>query len=149
MAILDTSITGSFNEDRDENIFIGLDLPFRKSDGPEGYFASTTTTIASVKNNIKNLLLTQRGERFLQPSLGLNLRKYAFEQFTEDLKETIHLEIIDSIKLWLPFVDINEIRINMNDEDSIGKNKLNIFVLFNIRHAPSILESVEVDITGE
>jgi len=59
--------------DRDENIFIGIDLPFRKSEGRDGWFTSTTTTIEAVKNNIKNLLQTQKGERFMQPFLGINL----------------------------------------------------------------------------
>ena len=40
--------------DRDENIFVGIDLPFHKSDGVDGYFGSTTTTIQAVKNNIRN-----------------------------------------------------------------------------------------------
>ena len=85
MAILDTSVTGSFNEDRDENIFIGLDLPIRKSEGVDGYFASTSTTVSAVKNNIRNLLLTNKGERYLQPDIGLNLRKFLFEQITDDI----------------------------------------------------------------
>ena len=58
MAIIDTSVTGSFVEDRDSNIFIGIELPFYKSNGSEGYFKATTTTIQAVKQNIKNLLLT-------------------------------------------------------------------------------------------
>jgi len=146
MAILDTSVTGSFNEDRDENIFIGLDLPIRKSDGVDGYFASTSTTIAAVKNNIRNILLTNKGERFLQPNIGLNLRKYLFEQFTVDTSESIRIEIVDTFKNWLPFVEIKDLRVDMDETDSIGKNKLNIFVLFNITKNPNIIESVEVQI---
>jgi phage baseplate assembly protein W len=149
MAILDTSITGSFNEDRDENVFIGLDLPIRKSDGVDGYFASTSTTIEAVKNNIRNLVMTNKGERYLQPSIGLNLRRYLFEQYTSDLADSIKLEISDTISYWLPFVDIKEIRVDMNDEDSIGKNKLNIFIMFNIKNKPNILQSIEVEITGD
>ena len=149
MAILDTSITGSFNEDRDENIFIGLDLPIRKSDAVDGYFASTSTTIAAVKNNIRNILLTTKGERFLQPEVGLNLRKFIFEQYTEDAENSIKAEIVDTFEMWLPFVEINEIKINMDETDSIGKNKLKVFVLFNIKNSPNIIDSVEVDITGE
>ena len=72
MAIKDTS-KKPFVEDRDSNIFIGIDLPFRKSDGSEGWFASTSTTIDAVKNNIRNLLMTHSGERLMQPNLGLNL----------------------------------------------------------------------------
>ena len=40
MAIKDTT-RKPYIEDNDENIFIGIDLPFRKSNGIEGYFAST------------------------------------------------------------------------------------------------------------
>ena len=58
MAIKDTT-RKPFIEDNDENIFIGIDLPFRRSDGKEGYFASTTTTIEAVKNNIRNLVRTK------------------------------------------------------------------------------------------
>ena len=133
MAILDTSVTGSFNEDRDERVFIGLDLPIRKSDGVDGYFASTSTTIAAVKNNIRNLLLTNKGERFLQPNIGLNLRRYMFEQMNDDTIESVRLEIVDTLKIWLPFVEIRDLRVGTNETDSIGKNKLNIFVLFNIK----------------
>ena len=56
MAIIDTSISGSTIENRDLDIFIGIDLPFYKSNGTEGYFASTKTTLQAVKNNLINLL---------------------------------------------------------------------------------------------
>ena len=51
MAIKDLS-KKQYVEDRDETVFIGIDLPFRKGSGTEGWFASTTTTIDAVKNNI-------------------------------------------------------------------------------------------------
>jgi phage baseplate assembly protein W len=146
MAIIDTSITGSFNEDRDENIFIGLDLPIRKSDGVEGYFASTSTTIASVKNNIRSLLLTNKGERYLQPDIGLNLRRYLFEQIDSEIEESIKIEIVHTFQIWLPFVEIRELNVSSSEGD---RNILKIFVSFNIKNNQHVLESVEVDITGE
>ena len=145
MAIKDLS-KKPFIEDRDDNIFIGIDLPFRKSDGIGGWFASTTTTITAVKNNIRNLLSTHKGERYLQPNIGLNLRKFQFEQFTDETRITIENEIVDTFRFWLPFVEIKDLKINMNELDSIGKNKLNISVLFNILKDPNTLESVNVTI---
>ena len=85
MAVIDRN-KKQFIQDRDENVFIGIDLPFQKSDGPEGWFASTETTIDAVKNNIRNYLKTHKGERYLQPNLGLGLRNYLFEQFTDELQ---------------------------------------------------------------
>ena len=148
MAIKDTT-RKPFIEDNDDNIFIGIDLPFRKSDGKEGYFASTTTTIEAVKNNIKNLVQTDKGERFMQPELGLNLRSYMFEQVTDEIIINIQNDIVDIFKVWLPFVEIQDIQVSANETDAIGRNKLSVNIVFNITKDPTSLESVQVEITGE
>jgi len=146
MAIKDTS-KKAFIEDRKENVYIGIDLPFRKSNGFEGWFASTTTTIDAVKNNIRNLLSTHKGERYLQPNIGLNLRNYMFEQFTLELQDRIKAEIVDTFKFWLPFVQIKNLEVNMSESvDSVGKNKLIINILFNIIRDPNTTESIQVEI---
>ena len=68
--------------------FVGIDLPFSKSDNIDGYFKSTSLTIEAVKNNIRMLINTSKGERLMQPTLGLSLEKFLFEQIT-DQTETI------------------------------------------------------------
>ena len=92
MAIKDTS-RKPYIEDNDENIFIGIDLPIRKGDDKQGYFASTKTTIEAVKNNIRNLLNTHQGERLMQPNLGINLRKHVFEQINPGMVAQIREDI--------------------------------------------------------
>ena len=47
-------------------------------------FYNYSTTIEAVKNNIRNLLQTNEGERFFQPNLGLNLRQLLFEHITNE-----------------------------------------------------------------
>ena len=141
MAIRDTHITGSFVQDREPNTFIGIDLPFRKSEGRDGWFASTETTIEAVKNNLQ----TQQGERYFQPLLGINLRQYMFEQVSEDLIFEIQNSILDTFKLWLPFVEVRDIKVSSKNDDS-DKNTLNLFILFNIKQDPNTLESVKIEI---
>ena len=145
MAIKDTT-RKPYIEDNDENIFIGIDLPFRRSNGKEGYFASTTTTIEAVKNNIRNLVRTNTGERLMQPNLGLNLRNYMFEQFTDETILGVQNDIVDTFKVWLPFVEIRDIQVSMDENDSIGKNKMSINIVFNITRDPDTLESVQIEI---
>ena len=149
MAIKDLS-KNPFIEDRDDNVFIGIDLPFRKSDGIEGWFASTTTTIKAVKNNIRNLLNTHKGERFMQPNIGLNLRKFQFEQFTDELRLQIENDILDTFEFWLPFIQVRDLKVQMSDATagSVNNNKLIISVVFNITRDPNTLESVQVEIGG-
>ena len=141
MARLDNSVTGSFVEDRDTNVSIGLDLPLHKDVGVQGYFASTKTTVEALKNNIRNLLLTNRGERVFQPLLGLNLRQFLFEQITPDTVFAIQNDIRDTINLWLPFVLIENIQV---DEDKANTNALVVKVDFRIQKVPNALDSVTV-----
>jgi len=136
-----------FLVDENNNIFVGLDLPIRKGDGPEGFFASTKTTLKAVKNNIKALLLTETGERLMQPALGLNLKKYLFEQFDENMKSKVQTEIIDKFRYWLPFVEIKDISISMGNSGDIGGNTMNINITFNITKEPGSLNSINVNIT--
>ena len=145
MAIKDLS-KKQFVQDRDENIFIGIDLPFRKGDA-EGWFASTTTTIESVKINIRNLLQTHKGERYLQPNLGLNLRDVLFEQFTDELRLKIENDILDTFEYWLPFVEVRDLQIGMSpNPNDTSMNRLDITVLFIINKEPNSLQSEQVTI---
>ena len=146
MAIKDTN-RKPYIQDNDTNVFIGLDLPIRKSDGKDGYFASTTTTIEAVKNNIRNLVQTNPGERLFQPNLGLNLRKYLFSQMSEEVIIGIQDEIIDVLEFWLPFVEIKNIEIKTHDDDIIiPTNTLSVNIVFSINKDPNTLNSVQINI---
>tara|TARA_R100000315_G_C5208932_1_gene123813 strand:- start:132 stop:578 length:447 start_codon:yes stop_codon:yes gene_type:complete len=146
MAIINNKIKPLKN-DRDEKIFIGIDLPFRKSDGNEGWFASTKTTFDAVRNNVKSLLLTERGERIMQPSLGLNLKKYLFEPLDEDLRLKIESEILQTFDFWLPFVNVIDLQVTFNgDVSDIGRNKIDISLSFNIKQNQDYFDTVSVTI---
>jgi len=148
MAIKDTS-RKPFIEDNDTKVKIGIDLPIRRGDEKDGWFATTSTTIEAVKNNIRNLLQTEEGERFFQPRLGLNLRRLLFEQITEENLLSIQNKILDKIEFWLPFVEIRDIQTLSNDDDTtIGVNEIRVKILFNIKQDPNTLDSVTLDFSS-
>ena len=147
MAIVDTYVTGSFIEDRDSNQFIGIELPFYKSNGSEGYFASTKTTIAAIKNNIKNLLLTEKGERYFQPELGVSIRKHLFQPIVADTTDNIKSDIMSSFAFWLPFVKIVRLDVDViGGDDEFSRNSLIINVTFSVNKMTNSLESVQIEI---
>lgn len=145
MAILDTS-KRPFLNDRDELIFIGIDLPFHKSNGTEGWFASTQYTIDAVRQNVKLLLQTRKGERLMQPDLGVDLHKFLFEQITSNTILQIQSEIIDTFATWLPFIEIKDIKIQPGENYDVGVNSINIYLEFSLDSDPRSLESVQVTI---
>jgi len=143
MAILDRR-KNRFVEVQDTRVSVGIDFPFGRVGGGEGYFKTTKTTVDSVKNNIKLLLQTSQGERVFQPELGMNLKNLLFEPMTEDLTIRIENNIVDVFQRWLPFVELRNINVERKDDI----NQTNINIDFNIRRAPNSLESVQVTFDG-
>ena len=131
-----------FVEDLDSRVSVGLDLPIARQPGDnQGYFATTKTTMDAVKNDIKLLLMTQRGERLFQPFLGMDIRRFLFEQITDDTGFEIENDIVETFQTWLPFVQLQDIKVDLGNQD---KNQIKINITFNIRNAPTELQSVGV-----
>jgi phage baseplate assembly protein W len=118
------------------NYAIGISLPIqiRKT-----AFEQTFTTFEQVKSNIKNLLLTKRGERVMQPQFGSGLQELLFEQNVDDLEGRIQTTIEDSISQWLPFVNIDEIDIEQTNELR-DNNRVNVSIKFRVGNSVDLNE---------
>ena len=138
MAILDRS-RNKFIEDVDTRVSVGIDFPFARVGGSEGYFKTTKTTVEKIKNNIRLLLQTNQGERLFQPNLGMNLRELLFEQLNDDTRIQIENNIVDVFQKWLPFVELRDIQLNTKNP-----NQINVSIVFNIRRTPNMIERVNV-----
>jgi len=112
--------------------FIGCDLPMNKNQF--GYFSPTIYTIDQAKANLKNLLLTNKGERLMQPEFGCDIYKLLFENIDiYEMEELIKSKISDAVKIWLPQITINQINVNL-DADKIDRNILQISISFLLRN---------------
>lgn len=110
------------------NYGIGLTLPLSFGDNT---FNQSFLTKDQVKSNIKNLLLTKRGERILQPEFGSNLQELLFEQSVDDLETRIEDTITDTLEQWLPYVTAEEIDIESTDSLK-DTNTLKVSIKFRI-----------------
>ena len=149
MAVKDTS-RKPYIQDNDTKVKVGIDLPIRRGDDLDGFFATTSTTIEAVKNNIRNLLQTEEGERFFQPNLGLGLRSLLFEHITSENLITVQDAILDKMELWLPFVEVRDIQVlSTDDSTDVGVNEIRIKIDFNIKQDPNTLDSVTLNFSSD
>lgn len=103
------------------DVAIGLDLPIMQSSGAG--FKLNYTTLDQAVANAKNLLLTNKGERIMQPDFGCDLRNTVFENITDSLTLTIESVIKASFDYWLPYIFINDIQvIQYQDQNQITIN---------------------------
>lgn len=111
-----------------EDYAIGITLPIQIGDVA---FNQAFTTIEQAKSNIKNLLLTKRGERIMQPEFGSGLQELLFDFNDDELASKIEETITESIQRWLPFVTIEQINVE-NGNLQKDTNTVNISIVFSI-----------------
>ena len=119
---------------------IGLELPFARS--RTGLFGLTETTLEQAGHNIKNLLLTAKGERVMQPDFGSGLRELLFEQYTEDLTDRIKEEIQEAMSTWLPYIVISSVDII---QDETNPNQTKVDLDFSLNYEPNRFESITLN----
>jgi phage baseplate assembly protein W len=70
-----------------------------------------------VRANLVHLLLTRKGSRYYLPDFGTRLYEYIFDQNDVVTFEAIEDEIRESVKSFIPNLDINSINITSAEND--------------------------------
>jgi len=84
-------------------------------------------------SNLLLLLLTQKGERYMEPDYGTNLLKYIFEPNDQLTANDVEDELKNTVALYIPELNITSVAFNWDtDEDGniIGENQLNVNIKF-------------------
>jgi phage baseplate assembly protein W len=101
--------------DLNANTFVGLSFPLKGDSFND--FALTKTSIEQSVHNLRNLLLTQVGERVSQPEFGSRVREICFEQIDDELPIKIETEIKRAVAQWLSYITINSVETLTEDGD--------------------------------
>lgn len=106
-----------------KKVGIGVAIPFNAP----GVFTTTYSTSDQLKSNILNFLLTNQGERIMNPNYGGNLRRFLFEQITQGSLEDAKNNIEQTIKTEFPSVEVKELKL-------LGKPDENL-ISFSIKYS--------------
>lgn len=86
----------------------------------------------SINQSLKNIILTDLGERLFQPNFGSNIRAMLFENSLEDNISILETYIANSITLNEPRVNLIDIQLQANDVE----NELTINIFYNTINNP-------------
>jgi len=98
--------------DLQPNIAIGVSLPFNS---PQ-VFNKTYSTKDQIKSNLINLLLTNKGERIMNPQFGADIKNILFEGMVDDLISTIRSNISNAVSIFIPQIILDNVNVDY-DED--------------------------------
>jgi len=126
--------------DLNPNVYIGLSLPIKPDDN--NIFSLTKNSYDQVRHNLRNLLLTNVGERVYQPEFGSRLRELCFEQLDDTLPQRVEDEVRRAVNFWLPYVNIVEVE-TLTEQDN--KSKIFVRVKFSTTLNSETLQQIELD----
>ena len=89
------------------NKAIGVQLPL----GGDPLFKLSYTTEEQAISNLKNLILTRKGERPFQPQFGSDVYSLLFEQISSTLSSDLEDSLRADIKFWLPYIIIDDVSV--------------------------------------
>jgi uncharacterized protein len=98
--------------DLKKNKAIGVQLPL----GGDPLFKLSYTTEEQAISNLKNLLLTRKGERPFQPLFGSDIYSLLFEQLSENINSELEDSLRDDIKFWLPYIIVDDVIVDSKED---------------------------------
>jgi len=109
---------------------LNVKLPITRND-VDGF-----TMIKDLKSllnqNLKMIILTNPGERVMDPNFGVGINAYLFENFNNSIYTDIRNRILEQVSVYLPVITIDSITFDGSNEE---QNLLGISISYSI---PSI-----------
>ena len=105
---------------------LGIRLPLTR-DSSDG-FTMLKTLRQMTKQNFKMLLLTNPGERIMEPNFGVGLKRYLFNNFMSKTQSAKSEKINQQVKLYMPVIRITDLQF----ESSPDTNSIRIIIQYQI-----------------
>lgn len=96
----------------------------------------------SVKQSIRNLLLTDPGERLMQPFLGAGIKGLLFENITPGVLKLIEEKVKSTINTYEPRAELIDVIVSSAYDD----NKVSVLVRFYVKN---VEQPIELDVILE
>ena len=92
-------------------------------------FHMVTTLKDNIKQNLKMLILTNPGERVMDPNFGVGIRRYLFEVVSDEVYAEIDSKIKQQVSLYLPYLKITRVQFA---RDPNNENRINLKIVYSV-----------------
>ena len=104
---------------------VGIGLPFNAP----AVFPITYTTKEAIKNNLINFFLTNKNERYLNPTFGGSLRAFIFQQISEGNIDSLKEDIQYQLTTYFPNIIIGSLNIDSYPD----VNQIEVILTYDIK----------------
>ena len=113
-----------------------LPLVVTHMDGPYGL---TKDPIEAIVQDFKMLILTNPGERIMDPAFGVGLKRFLFQQQGDNVYAALSSRVISQASTYLPQITVDKILFNQKTElgldssDLVDNNIMSVTIRFSVK----------------
>ncbi len=96
---------------------IGIKTPLRLGTSSDGIFSMHTVLSEQIRDNLRNLLLTNKGERVCFHDFGANIRPLLFELSTNDFDSSVASRIKTTVNKYMPYIKLQTLNSSNGTKD--------------------------------
>ena len=124
--------------DRAPQVYSDIDLFFGPKSGSKDI--TKVVDVAAVKRSVRNLILTNEGEKPFHPEIGSGIRGILFELMSPITAYVLSLKVEDVIENFEPRARLQSVRATPN----LDKNAYECTIEFYVINAPTELVTMDV-----
>jgi len=127
-----------------QDVALGIKISSQNS-----VFESIHNIAEQTKENLKSLLLTRIGERYMLPEFGTNLLSMLFEPITYEFNSGIQNSVTSAIKKWLPYVVIQEFKVVTVLDDPSLQHMVEMSLTYSVQNFSTNTIKIFASETGD
>jgi hypothetical protein len=132
----------SFDAKSKSKVFFGFKFPMLK----DSTYLSKSNGASLAKSNLIQLLQTSRGERLMLPKFGTNLKQYLMEPLDQALLSQIRSEILESMELYAPGINLDKLTIIPGNTTGNGAYHILIKLLCSLKDEDATNFEIKIEV---
>jgi phage baseplate assembly protein W len=111
---------------------IGISTPIRFGTSEKGTFDMHSDLAKQIRDNFRNMIATNHGERLVYQDFGANLKSIVFELGTEQADSIALQRISNTTRKYMPFITLNTFEPAPMGGDGFGNAKTKIIINYSV-----------------
>lgn len=126
---------------------VGIITPLMEGNNDEGLLAMSYDVGIQMKNNLKDLLMTNWGERVARYDYGANLEPLVteYENGAEEFDSEAMQRIMNAVQKWMPYVELENFESKPQYSVTQGVGNVVIYVDYSIPRAKIPLTRLQIN----